>query len=180
MFYIVENLLAKYHASYKTGRNGFYLENEGSNSKSELLKDSRKFKSYILNVIKTEFKDIKVSKCSCSFQHYYNEYIDITITAPKSDIFKTFEDIRAEYKSQYSTFDVLRYYFRDCDCSKWDDIYGATEKRIYDLYYTNKLLEFKNANTREAEILQDSFKNKLEFIRQLLLSFSYDNSSAPP
>lgn len=179
----LENLLKKYNAKYEMAQSGFYRNDKGSNRSSELLKDSRKFKSYILNVIKTEFNNIKVKKCSCSFEHYYNKHIDLVIEAPKEMIYKPFEDVLSNYKlnNNYNTFEVLRYHFYSYKCAKWTSLENATEKRIYDLYYKNIKHEYtlysNLRHQRNSSILNDTFKNILAFIHELLLSFSYDNSS---
>ena len=174
-----ENLLKKYNASYSVSNEGIYNKNKGSNSKSDLLSDSRKFKTFISNIIKNDL-GLTVKNCSCSFRHYYNEHIDITIEAPKSEIFKDFESIVSDYDSQYNSFKILRSYFWAYPCNNWDSLEQATELRIYNLYIKNichSFASYGRANSSIISALNESFLNKLSFIHELLRSFSYDNSS---
>ena len=173
----VKNLLNKYNAFYTTGSNGNYNNDKGSNYQSELLKDSRKFKSYISKVLKTELQD--QFEISCSFARWYSKEITITLKAQSEKLFKNYNEIRADYNNHFSGFDVMRYYnlninfgynnYNDFGCLE-----PATEKRIYNLFVKNQKLQFRDNFTKY--ILSNEYYNKLQFIYNLLLSYSYDFS----
>lgn len=174
----VKKLLNKYNAFYTTGNSGNYNNDKGSNYKSELLSDSRKFKSYINKVLKTELQNDLIN-IKCSFAKWYSKEIIITLKAPSAKLFKNYNEIRADYNNHFSGFDVMRYYklnanFNYNNYNDFGCLEPSTEKRIYNEFLKNQTLQFKDNFTKY--ILSDNYYNRLNFIYNLLLSYSYDFS----
>ena len=151
-----EALKIKYNVSYKLGKDGQYNNNNGSNCHSPLLQDSRKFKSFINNVFKTEFKGVDISsKVSFAYNCYDN--VEITIRAPKNEL--------------YSSYTLLGSQGRNA-CYRYtrNELTNAATAALYDRVIKN------SEEQRNTAFLSDKYLKLYNFITDLLSSYSYNHS----
>lgn len=162
-----DELKKKYNAfmtyGYKgTGGPVVYNDHNGANSNSELLKDMRKFKSYLNKLIKEEFHGLLNFKISARTSRHWacSDEVVITITASKDIMCKTFAELERAGKVN----DALR--------SMW--AYGSdqakSEKAIHAYYKYHAIYNVKN------DMLKPEWQNLKDFLESLLNSFSYNHS----
>lgn len=159
-------LYKKYNAYVTDSTNSNYNNINGANCNSSLLRDSRKFKAFISNVLKTEFKNLKF-KISCSFAGYH-DYCDIELYL--DDPFMSYQDA----ESKGGLYDLITRTFYD-----WNDPTPAQKKYLYNNYFkvTGIKKNFWSAsNGGLAEYLKDDVKKLYDFLKALLNSYSYDHS----
>ena len=136
--------------------NGQYNNDNGSNCHSPLLQDGRKFKSYINNIFKNEFKGVYISaKVSFAYNCYYN--VEITIRAPKKELYSSYSLLSSQRRS------VLCRYTRA-------KLTNAATAALYDRFIKNLKKQ------RNVAFLSDKYLKLYNFINDLLLSYSYNHS----
>lgn len=151
-----EALKIKYNVSYKLGKDGQYNNNNGSNCHSPLLQDSRKFKSFINNVFKTEFKGVDISsKVSFAYNCYDN--VEITIRAPKNELYSSYSLLGSQGRS------ALCRYTRT-------ELTNVATAALYDRVVKN------SEEQRNTAFLSDKYLKLYNFITDLLSSYSYNHS----
>lgn len=151
-----EALKAKYNVSYEMGKDGQYNNNNGSNCHSPLLRDSRKFKSYINNIFKTEFKGVDIkSKVSFAYNCYDN--VEITIRAPKNELYNSYALLSGQGRNA-------------CYRYTRNELTNAATAALYDRVIKN------SKEQRNAAFLSDKYLKLYNFISDLLSSYSYNHS----
>lgn len=158
-----EKLYKKYNAyTYDTTKSN-YNDINGANYKSPLLRDSRKFKKFISDTIKHEFKGLKF-KISCSFAGW-NDYCDIILYI--DDPFINYKDIE--------TFDPLYNLLEDFNIT----IKEYNKKYIYNNYCKIRgLTERENTSSLKSmyKFLKPDVKKIYDFLKALLNSYGYDHN----
>ena len=151
-----EALKIKYNVNYKFGKDGRYNDNNGSNCHSPLLQDSRKFKSYINNIFKTEFKGVNISsKVSFAYSCYNN--VEITIKAPKNELYSSYALLSGQGRNALCRYSRI-------------ELTNAAMAALYDRVIKN------GQEQRNAAFLSDKYLKLYNFINDLLSSYSYNHS----
>ena len=150
-----------------TGGPVVYNDNNGANSNSELLKDMRKLKAYISNILKTEFKGLLNFKINVKTSRHWalSDEIRVTVTAPHDEMCKTFAELARKNEDHDSMCRFWEYsnYIRN------HGTLSNTKVNIYYKYYASRgNVIYKH--------LKDDFQKLYTFIDELLGSFSYDHS----
>lgn len=168
-----ESLYKKYNAYTVDTTKSNYNNINGANCKSDLLNDSRKFKSFISNILKTEFKGLKF-KIECSFKSYYNSYCNIILYIENP--FKDYKEAEAE--TTKSINELIRY--TNLDISYKKDNYSNYERKyLYNNYFKVVGITDKNYHTKNKGMinyLKDDVKKLYDFLYCLLNSYSYDHN----
>jgi hypothetical protein len=108
------------------------------------LQDSRKFKSYINNIFKTEFKGVNISsKVSFAYSCYNN--VEITIKAPKNELYSSYTLLGSKGRS------ALYRYSRS-------ELTNAAMAALYDRVIKNR------QEQRNAAFLSDKYLKLYNFI----------------
>lgn len=169
-----ESLYKKYNAYTVDTTNSNYNDINGVNKNSELLNDSRKFKSFISNLLKTEFKGLKF-KIECSFRRYYNSYCDITLYI---------EDPFIDYKEAETKFNIYSISYLLNNYSYLFNLKDTetTKEEIKKFYYNNYFKVDGLTNTNHSKhiamqyFLKEDVKKLYDFLNALLDSYSYDHN----
>lgn len=144
----------------------------GKNPRKDLLQDSRKFKSYINNILKTEFEGLKYD-LRVSFRSSYYP-ISLTIKNPSNEVYKNFYDL--EEKDIYNSA-LWNRYWKNAICNHITTWSGSFSKRLYEHYLTKLNNQFNKYHVDdEIKILTPKFEKVIAFMNKLFRSFSYDHS----
>lgn len=169
----VDELLRKYNASYSIAYKGNYNDFNGSNSNSELLSDSRKFKKYISDTIKAEIPGLKFD-LACSFRHWYSKKITVTLKVNKADFFKSYADLQKD-DSAFSAFEVMRWNLCEnnyYNYGGWTSYSAEIGQLIYEKYFMNQ----NHGIAQLQKTAKDYYMQVIRFIDELIKSYSYDHS----
>lgn len=143
-----DQLKNKYNISFINNNEGW----KGSNYKIEFLRDSRKLKKYLNDVIKTEFKNLNYN---LSVTNKYNTHIKFELKGKSTDLKKHFKMLTPEeinILNNILTTNILS-----------ENVFHS----IYDNYfiYSSRL-----------DCLKDGYNKLVKFLNDLFKSFSYDYS----
>lgn len=150
-----------------TGGPVVYNDNNGANSNSELLKDMRKLKAYISNILKTEFKGLLNFKINVKTSRHWalSDEIRVTVTAPHDEMCKTFAELARKNEDHSSMCRFWEY-------SNYIRNHGTLDNTKVNIYYKY----YASRGNVIYQHLKDDFQNLYTFIDELLGSFSYDHS----
>ena len=139
-----------------------YNDHNGANCHSELLKDMRKFKSYLNKLIKEEFHGLLNFKISARTSRHWacSDEVIITVTASKDLMCKTF----AELERVGKVHDAL------CNFWAYRNDNAKSRKAIHAYYKYHAIYNVKN------DMLKPEWQNLKDFLESLLNSFSYDHN----
>lgn len=163
-FLSLDQLLDKYNARVEQDNEGWH----GLNYLS-MTRDSRTFKSILVNAIKNEFNGIKAD-VRVSFASTYYHPVTITFKGTKKEMFKPYFDFKED--ELYNSILWRRDWKNGAgqNLNSWSD---KTAKRIFDHYLTN--LNHELAEEDEI-LLTPEYAKAYHFIRCLLDSYSYNHS----
>ena len=163
-----DELKKKYNAFMTYGYQGtggpvVYNDHNGANCHSELLKDMRKFKSYLNKLIKEEFHGLLNFKISARTSRHWacSDEVVITVTASKDLMCKTFAELERVGK------------VHDALCNFWayrSNDKAKSRKAIHAYYKYHAIYNVKN------DMLKPEWQNLKDFLESLLNSFSYDHN----
>lgn len=157
-------LYKKYNAYTIDTTKSNYNDINGANCTSPLLKDSKAFKKYLTNIIKTEFKGVNF-KISCSFAGY-NEHADIIIYF--KDPFLKYEDLQYNF-----------YHLNNMTHDMFNNVNEVNKRYVYNNYLKVRGLTetaWERQNGMLVDCLKPEIKKLYKFLKDLLNSFSYDHS----
>lgn len=162
-----EALKAKYKAYTTHGKAGVYNDNNGANSDSELLQDMRKLKTYISNILKKEFKGLLTFKINAKTSQHWgiSDSISVTVTAPQSEMCKTFQELERDGNVHASLARFREY-------AEYVQTHGTIDMEKVNAYYKN----YASLGNVRPQHLKNDYAKLYDFIDELLGSFSYNHS----
>lgn len=156
------------YGKQETGGPVVYNDNNGANSNSELLKDMRKFKSYLNKILKEEFHGLLNFKISARTSRHWalSDEVTITIKAPHDIMTKTW----AEMERAHEGHDSLHRFWEYQTYTQTHETIDDAKIAAFYKYWASYGQDIKHI------MLKNEFRNLYDFLNELLGSFSYDHS----